>query len=238
MSEENPQAEVRHATATFMDMLSHDIVNDHQAVLTYLELVLAERQLDPKLRAYAQKAVSHVRAATIAVENAKRLGQISAMGIPHLRNYDLTEAAVKASADVETIFPSRSIKVKLVHGPDQAMVVGDDAVEDLILTLLVNAVRLDPVEDVELEMRLRETKSKGRDFWTIEVEDKNAKLPSDVKLNDIEDLISKDSSVNVKMSGIMFAKIVAKALGGDFEAGHLKPTGATFRVCLRKAVEP
>lgn len=238
MTGENPEAEVRQATGTFMDMLSHDIVNDHQAVLSYLELVLAEEQLDPKLRAYAQKAVSHVRAATIMVENAKRIGKLSAKGPPVLRPSDLNEAAAKAASDVERIFPSRHVKIRISPGAGPAKVMADDVVGDLILTLLVNAVRLDPIDDVQLEMRLRETRSKGHDFWVVEVEDRNAKLPSDVKLNDIKDLISKDSSVNVKMSGLMFAKIMAKTLGGDFEAGRLEPKGAVFRVSLRKAGKP
>lgn len=231
----NPEAEVRQAIYSFMDMVGHDIVNDHQAVLSYLELVLAERDLDPRIRAYAQKAVSHVRTSTMMVENTRRLIEIMCRGKVDLRPFDLLGTAVKSASEIPVIFPDKNIKVKLTSGTRSAMVLGDDILRDLILNLLVNAVRLDPVSEISLELRLKERKSKGQEFWTIEVEDTNAKLPSAVKLDNIQDLISKDSSVTVKMSGIMFAKLVAERLGGDFEAEHMKPKGAVFRVSLRKA---
>ena len=55
--------------AFYMDLVGHDILNSNQAALGYIELMLANPGCDSALRAYAEKAFSHVRRSTMLVEN-------------------------------------------------------------------------------------------------------------------------------------------------------------------------
>lgn len=218
-----------------MDTASHDVINDNQAVLSYLELIISDHQLDPKLLAYAQKAVSHVRASTIMVENLKRLGAALHTAKQDLVPFDLLPVAAKCASEIPVIFPGRNVRVKVSCKERSAFVLGNESVGDVIMNLLVNSIRLDPETAVALEVRLKETGEGAERKWMVEVEDRNALLPAGLELDDIQSLFSQDPSLRVKISGIMFAKLIAEGLGGDFEAGRLEPKGAAFRVCLRKA---
>ena len=59
--------------AFYMDILGHDVLNNNQAVMSYLELIIATPGIDRKVKEFAEKAVSHVRTSTILVDNVKRL---------------------------------------------------------------------------------------------------------------------------------------------------------------------
>ncbi len=231
----NPMVEDKGTVRAFMDMVSHDIMNDQQAILSYLELLLSDKALPSKAREYAQKAVTHVRTSTILIEHTKHLAEMMDMGRSRLGPIDLASITVRAAAEIPDVFPTKDIKVTVDSGKHEARVLANGGLEDLVLTLLVNAVRLDPHDDVVLEVRLRERKVGTQEYWTIEVEDRKAHLPTEVKPDDLGSISKKDSSVTVKMAGIMFAKIVSSMFGGDFEAVPLKPEGAAFRVSLRKA---
>lgn len=228
--------------AFYMDLLSHDILNNNQAVLGYLELVLASPNADKTVRKYAEKAFSHVRTSTILVENVKRLMATRVADPESLRPLDLRKTLDRSEKELARFFPDKSITVKLTRVPEKVLVVGNSAAEDLVMNMLVNAVRLDPGEAVELTVKVVETEFRGRDCWKMTVEDKAANLPPSLKDKDIKNVYLMDSSVAVKLSGLLFAKMISEMLGGDFDAyelpGNGAQLGAGFSMILRRAGRP
>ncbi len=134
------------------------------------------------------------------------------------------------------------MKVRVAPGVERAFVIGNSAAQDLIMNSMVNMVRLDPNDEVSLSIDLEEVKLKGKMCWRISLMDTNAELPSALKGKDVESIYLQDSSTAVKLSGVLFAKMIAQRLGGDFEAEELsamgQKKGAAFVITLRKASGP
>jgi hypothetical protein len=222
-----------------MDLLGHDILNNNQAVLGYLELILANPACDKTLRGYAEKAFSHVRTSTHLVENGRRILVMRMRDRSALKPLQISTVLERSEKELSRFFPDKTISVRLGQVPKDARVLGDSDAAELITNAMVCAVRLDPGETVELRVKVGRSEFRGRDCWTVTVEDKNAALPPSLKGKDIKSVYVLDSSVAVKLSGLLFSKMIAETLGGDFDAYELPDAkdgvGAGFTITLRRA---
>jgi hypothetical protein len=136
------------------------------------------------------------------------------------------------------MFPDKEFRVKLPSGIREIRVIGDTGAEDIVLNMLTSLVRLDPNEKVILEFRAAETSIKGQKFWRISLEDPTAQLPKIATDRPIDEAYDEDSSVAVKVVGMLFCRIMSTMLGGNFEVKGLKktePRGGLFETTLRKA---
>ena len=225
-----------------MDLLGHDILNNNQAVLGYLELVLAAPGTDKTSKKFAEKAVSHVRTSTILIENIKRLLATRATDPDSFKSIALQSSVSLSERDLIKFFPDKKLKIRVAPGVERAFVIGNSAAQDLIMNSMVNMVRLDPNYEVNLSIELKEVQLKGKMCWKISLEDPNAELPPALRGRDVESIYLQDSSTAVRLSGVLFAKMIAQRLGGDFEAQELQAKGqkkgAAFVITLRKASGP
>ncbi|MBN1678045.1 MAG: hypothetical protein JW880_05850 [Candidatus Thermoplasmatota archaeon] len=225
--------------AFYMDLVGHDILNNNQAVLGYLELILANPSSDKTVKNYAEKAFSHVRTSTLLVENEKRLMATMMLDKESLRPADIRAKLERSQGELSRFFPDKRVRVRLEQIPKDARALGNSAAEELIMNAMVSAVRLDPKEEVELRVNVAEAVFRGRPCWTVTIEEPNALLPPSLKGRDIKSVYLLDSSVAVKLSGLLFSKMIAEALGGDFDAYELPDAkdhvGAGFTITLRRA---
>lgn len=225
--------------AFYMDLLGHDVLNSNQAVLSYLELIASNPAADKKIRMFAEKAITHVRTSTFLVENVKRLISAKTVDIQSLKPIDLVKTIERAEPELARFYPGKKIRIELVSKPLEAFASGDTYAADLILNVFVTAMRLDPDDEVHIRLEIKEDKYKGRPAWVIRLEDKNARLPPFLDGEGVSATYSQDISTAVKTTGMLFAKMVARSLDGDFEAHALsheaKNVGAVFTIVLRKA---
>ncbi len=222
-----------------MDLVSHDMLNDNQAVLSYLELILAIPGLDSKAADYARKAVSHVRSSTMRIENVKTIVTARKASVAALGSADLMVAIKESCEDLPRIFPSKIIRIESPTLSGKAMVVGGGLVRELLVTVMASIVKLDPEREARLKLKVAEDDAYGAHGWTVTIEDPNVKLPAMVKDTDMDLMHTKDSSLAAKVSGLLFAKMAAEALNGDFDiqqggAGDAS-RGAVFVLKLRRA---
>ena len=225
--------------AFYMDLLGHDILNNNQAVLGYLELILAEPAFEKKVKKYAEKAVPHIRTSTLLVENIKKVLATRDMDASSLKPIDLIGPLSKEPKELERFFPDRSVKVTFSSKLEEAWALGDSVVFDLIHNALVDMVKLDSGKDVAITVTLSEREHEGHMSWTLRMENPNAELPPAMRGKDIESVYLQDSSTAVRMAGMLFAKMITNGVGGDFEAQDLRSKGerrgAAFTITLRKA---
>lgn len=241
MTEMQVDIEQQKQLAFYMDMLGHDILNSNQAVLGYLELILSTSDTDKAVRKYAEKAVSHVRTSTILIESIKRLMAAREADPNSFKPADLMAAILRSERELSRHFPFKKVRLSISPRIDEAYVLGDSIAENLILNLMVSIVRLDSNEEIELALRLKEIDCGGRMCWSITVEDPKARLPPAMKDKSIDAVYQQDSSTAVRMAGLLFAKMMAVSLGGDFDAHQLGETedeGSAFVLVLRKAGKP
>lgn len=223
----------------YMDLLGHDILNSNQAVLSYLELILASPGLDRRTKALAEKAIPHVRTSTLLIENVKRLVAARAVDPSLLRPIDIVSALETAEGQVKRHFPGREIGLSIRPGPKTAMAVGEELARDLLVNVLITTVRLSKEGDVRLDISVSEGQIEGRPGWVVRIEDEKAKLPPFLDGEGVAATYDQDVSVAVRTTGMLFAKMMANCIGGDFEAHALThdPTlgGAVYTVTFRRA---
>ncbi|MCU0852690.1 MAG: hypothetical protein MUC90_05490 [Thermoplasmata archaeon] len=228
--------------AYYMDLVGHDVLNNNQAVLGYLELMLANPDLDRATREYALKAITNVRISTALVENIKRALGTRGLDPGTLRPINLLKALLQAERDLKQFFPARKISVTVAPKVDEAYAVGDAVAQELLLHAMVNLARLDREEKVVMKVTMKEQQCKGRTCWFVTIEDANAELPASVLDKDIEDVYTQDISTSAKLTGMLFARMIASRLGGEFNVKAIRgpegKTGAAFTLALRKANKP
>jgi len=222
-----------------MDLLGHDVLNNNQAVLSYLELILATPGLDPEVKRYAAKAASHIRASTGLMVDMKTMAITRFAGPESFRATDLTKAMESAIHELPKYFPEKKVDVRLTSDVKSAYATGNKVAENLVLNLLVSIARLNSTDKINVNVTLSERKVEGRAYWCIKLEDLNAELPRILRTETIDSVCKQDISRAVKLAEILFASVVSEALGGEFEAGEMRPRskqpGVYLKVCLRKA---
>ena len=222
-----------------MDLLSHDILNNNQAVLSYLELVLANPDLDAKARDYSEKAISHVRTSTVLVEHAKNLMAARTANPNSFRPIDLMRSVMLAIKEVPRFFPAKKIRVRVVQGPTDAYVLGDALADDLVLNAFIDMVRTDPGDEVAIDVRIIKSEQGSKMCWSLVLSDPNAVLRPGMKSENLSALLSQDNTKMVKMTGFLFASIASHLLGGEFVAKELGTgQGSEFVLTLVKAGKP
>jgi len=228
--------------AFYMDLLGHDVLNNNQAVLSYLELVLATPGADKRVRELAEKAVSHVRTSTVLIDNVKRLIAARTIESDKLKPMDMVKSIERAEYELRRHFPAKRIRLETAGMPKNAVVLGNNYAADLVLNVFITAVRLSTADDVVLNVSVIEEKFKGKPVWVMRVVDKNALLPPFLDGKGVAAAYSQDVSTAARSTGVLFAKMIADRLGGDFEAHSLhndpKKEGAVFTVILRKVERP
>lgn len=242
MTSEKESVQIGRQFEFFMDLLGHDLLNSNQAVLSYLELILSNPGADKKTVTMAEKAIAHVRTATILIENVKRIMGTRIVDFHELKAVDLTSAIEKAEADLARFYPDRRIQIDRETWPSTAMVYGSSFVTDLVLNVLVTASRLNPGDDVRMKVALVEDKQNDHSVWVVRVQDEDCQLPPFLDGEGVSATYAQDISLAAKTSGLLSAKMIAANLGGDFEAHAIshepKRKGAVFTITLRKADQP
>jgi signal transduction histidine kinase len=225
--------------AFYMDLLGHDILNNNQAVLGYLELILAEPGSEKKVRKYAERAVPHIRTSTLLVENIKKVLATKDLDLSSLKPVNLMGLLSSAPKNLERFFPEKTVTVDVDSKVEEAWVMGNPAVRDLVDNALIDAAKLDPGKSVELTIKLMEHECGGSMCWSLRIENPNAALPPIVRDRKIESVHLEDSSTAVRVVGMLFAKMITSSVGGDFKAEELRSSGekrgVVFTVTLRKA---
>jgi len=220
-----------------MDLVSHDMLNDNQAILSYLELILATPGLDKRTLDYLRKAVTHVRSSSLRIQNVNTIVNARKANTTAVGSSDLWDAVEASSKELEVIFPSRKVTIRRAQRGAKAPVTGGNIVKELLVTIMESVVKLDPGTDVVLDLKVSEDPGYGKRGWTVTIEDPRVKLPAVVRDTDIDSVHTKDSSLAPRVSGLLFAKMAADALGGDFDiqpsSGAAK--GASFVLKLRRA---
>ena len=221
-----------------MDLLSHDIQNNNQAILSYLELIMSTPGTDGRTRRYAEKAASQLRTAAVLLENVRKtVDAIKASGRT-MFSVDAVSAIAEAEAKLMTLFPDRQISVSTVKSTDDPIVLGSETIRDLLLNILVNVVQLDSGEKVSVSIRLEDSERLGQSYLRIRIEDKAMMLPPVLKRDLSETASTLDPSKTVKLAGLMFASLMTETLGGKFEAEEAvkgdPSAGSVIQIYLRR----
>ena len=203
-----------------VDLVSHDILNINQAVLSAIELITESSGADEKTERHARRAESQIRISTQIFESMKVLCLTKRIGEMPSELVDLNEAVKKAISDATDMFPDRRVRVELEESEDKAVVAGGIIVHEALTNAIVGIIRLDTSEQASMKVRVSGEDVHGARHWVVRLSDENVAVPSKLGFKTIGE-VSTDSRTRMgRMAGLIMARMMAEKLGGAFETGQ------------------
>lgn len=219
-----------------MDLLSHDMLNNNQATLSYLELIHSFPGADERIKELADKATSQVRTSSVLLDGIRRLVS-SSMGTPvPTTPVDVAGTLALVSHDVSGMFPHKKVTINTAGIAPGTEVQGGQYIQDLFGHLLMNIVQLDPEDRPRIDVTSVRQKHNGSVYWNIEVASTTAALPSGIGSDIFAGVVPMDLSKMARVSGAAFAGSVARAIGGRMGVRVLDPVknrGCVFEISLK-----
>lgn len=219
----------------YMDLLSHDVLNLNQTVLSYIELMAASPDLDSKSKEHAKKAASQIRISTQIVESMNTLCLLKEMEEMHATTSDLGEQVEAATKALEQLMPYRTVRFTKDYEDKAPVVDSGNLVAQTVLNALMNAVQLDKSDAPEIEIRVGRASEGAAGSWQVTVRDANMVLPPGINLDEIVRKRDDARSKTVKLAGVLLSKMMVERLGGAFEMESSGDRGGVLRMTFKEA---
>lgn len=164
----------------YMDLMSHDLQNFNQAIMGYLEMIMATENLDPKLERYAKGALRQVLATSQLIAHLKKIAQIREIGQGAMAKKDLKQLLTKSITDLQSRLDKGNVAIWFEPPQGEFPIMASDDIEDMLELLVSAMVRYSMSDLVHLKMALSSETRDGKNYWTIEVYGKNLRLAEPV----------------------------------------------------------
>jgi len=219
----------------YLDIMSHDILNFNQAVLSYLEITLNDTSTSEETKHYLQSAIDHIRNSSQLIDDVKKIARLEQVSTDAFDTLSLDEVIEGSIKDLRLMLPDRQIEVSVRNDAGHVNVKGTDVLGDVFLNLLANAVRQDQSEEPVIEVTITRPKAPSG-MVDVTVEDRGSGIPNQLK----KALAGETSSDNVTRKqaglGLLMVRAAAKRFGGHLIIGdrirgdHTKGAKLTVRL--------
>ena len=138
-------------TEFLIDLMSHDLNNIHQGMMTSLELMSLHEELPPRSKILLENTLSQLDRARGLISRVKKLSDVKSKSMTMAR-IDIHDPISKAIESIKNTFPYRRIIVNSSIIPGKYIVKGDLFLLDVFYNLFHNAVKFDINESVILDI--------------------------------------------------------------------------------------
>ena len=219
----------------YMDLLSHDILNLNQTVLSSIEFMTSSSSLDDRAMEHAERATSQIRISTLLVESINKLCLLQKEDDLRTTTVVLADEVAKAIHALNDILPHRGVRLTVESNPEAVVMDSKDMVSQSILNALINMVQLDPSESPEITIKTERPGTDGL-TWRVRLEDSNLALSKNLDLDTIVSECVESRSRTVRLAGILLSKMMVETLGGEIEIDCCNERGGAFLMTYRGAV--
>ncbi len=161
-------------------LLTHDVANYNVPIHGFLELLVKDPKLDDRQRRY-------VRSALVQAENISSLiASVRKLWWLRTTDQELDLGPINLAPFVRECIDSlrmsslfNAIEIKGRYESEQAFVVADVFVKDILYNLISNACKYGDMRPVEVELYAWE--ENGKDYWRLDVKDQGKGIPDERK---------------------------------------------------------
>ncbi len=234
------EARRSHARTEFLlDLMTHDLMNINQEVLSTFELLLRHGGLTDDMRVIVREGVAEVDRATKLIGKMKKLIHIETSP-PVPKVLDLGDVLFSVAAEIESEFPDKTLDLRTELQRGQVTVLADEYLSDVFRGLLHNSMKYDPSDTVRVDVNVR--RMPRTPFVRVEVSDYGPGIADERKesvfarLSDITD--RKESVLGLGI-GLALVRTIVEHYGGQIHVEDRVPgdhtKGARFVLLLRTA---
>jgi signal transduction histidine kinase len=219
----------------YLDLMSHDILNFNQAVLSYLEITLNDASTSEETRHYLLSAIDQIRNSSQLIDDVKKMARLEQVNSDAFDTLSLEGVIQGSIEDLRLMHPDMHIEVSVRNDAGHVNVKGTDVLGDVFLNLLANAVRQDQSEEPVIEVTITRPKAPSG-MVDVTVEDRGSGIPDQMK----RALAGEKRADNVTRKhaglGLLMVRAAAKRFGGHLIIGdrirgdHTKGAKLTVRL--------
>lgn len=224
--------EERNFAEFLIDLMSHDLNNIHQGMMTALELMSTHENIPLESRTHLENTLAQLERAGGLISKVKTLSEVKTKKIERTR-IDIHDPISKAIDSVRKTFPHREIKVDFNIKQGMHFVFGCQFLLDVFYNLLHNAVKADISEPVILEISA--DPSTDAKSLQVTVVDRGSGIPDDKKTT----ILSRLGEEKTTRSGIgltLVQQIIDRCQGKIWIEDRVKGNhskGAKFVILLQ-----
>lgn len=226
--------EQRARTEFFVDLMTHDLTNINQEVLSTFEILLHDSSLSASMTALLKEGLREVERSSNLIANVRKISQLYAE-TPAAKKIDPAEALFSAAKDMESSFPDKTLKLNTSCRLGKYLVLADDYLPDVFQSLLHNAMKFDEKQEVEVEVDIDIIQHTP--FLRIQIKDHGRGIPDEEKEEIFARIAHRREGVLGLGLGLTLVKQILENYGGQIlvkdrvEGNHKK--GANFIILLR-----
>ncbi|MEM2925519.1 MAG: HAMP domain-containing sensor histidine kinase [Methanocellales archaeon] len=185
-------------------MICHDIKNINQVSLGYLELLLADKNLDEKQRQYGEKILKAFQSSTKLIQKVEKIMQAGAF------KFQLVDLNSILKETIEE-FPIPPLKeVEINYQPRENLIVNSSPLlKDVFANLIDNAIKHSGKNRVKIDISIEDYIWRNKQYYKIAFEDDGKGIPDDLK----KELLN--STKKPKGLGLYLVRTIVEKTGGE-----------------------
>ncbi|MHA1448935.1 MAG: sensor histidine kinase [Candidatus Hodarchaeales archaeon] len=140
-----------------VSILSHDLKNHHVISLGALDLAesLIEKEDYAKVPAILGLSISGLVSAENLLNNISIILKQQLSYEYQLYPVDIRDCIDRSVENLSKIFPKKNISIKVI-APSECFILGDSLIDQLVINVLINAVKSDYQDEISIEIKLKE----------------------------------------------------------------------------------
>lgn len=228
--------EERIRTGFFVDIMTHDLTNINQEVLSTFELLLQTSALSPEMDELVREGLAETERAAALIANVKKLSQLHGEKT-EIVEVDPADVLREASKDVQARFRDKRLLLRTNLSSGEYSVLANRYLRDVFYSLLDNAMKFDERKKVEVDVEAASISHTP--FLKIQIKDRGCGLTDEQKDEIFLRIVDRRQSILGLGLGLTLVKEILEGFGGQInvedrvEGDHTK--GANFILLLRSS---
>lgn len=197
----------------YLDLMSHEVLNFNQAVLGYLEIIRSDPAIGDDLKRYLSSAIGQIRNSSQMIDDVKKIVRLGIVDESAFELLDLRKVISEVLEELRAQFADRKLRMNLKGVSDSVHVRATEALRDVLVHMLSNAVRLDTSDEVVIDISV-ERPAVAPGMVDIVVEGRGLGTLEPMKIALTEETESDEKTNMMRGMGLLLVRAAAKRFGG------------------------
>jgi PAS domain S-box-containing protein len=201
----------RNKAELYLDILSHDVSNLNQAIISSNELLLMKEEISDEMKKYTKTSLSQARAMSDLIRNVRRLTKIGIENFEQ-KKMDVYRVLDESIARINEMYPDEKITINHSLPESGVMVSGNELLGDVLDNLLINSVKFNREEEIRIE--ISHLLSDNGKYWKLQFSDNGPGVPDEMKKVIFKRLERGEESIHGSGLGLTIVNEVINQIGG------------------------
>jgi signal transduction histidine kinase len=191
----------------YLDILTHDLSNINQGLLSHLELMKRKPKTVDSDNNHIENAIKQLKNGINLIDNVNKLTRIE-HDKKDFKNYDLNSVLQYCIKRIKMNYPWKKIRVWGNFDQLKPIACADDFIYEMFSNILDNAVKFDRRKEVEIGINFNKTKRKSIDYLKVSILDQGCGIAPDKK----SPIFERYKGTKAKPKGSGFGLTIVRAL--------------------------